>query len=156
MAQERSFGCHGCGYKGSTIIGGGFRNHLTHSPFPALCRACGEVRSVNEAKGATPGCMSCGSSQVTRFGTETREPAQNEVLGKAAERKNCRERIRVKVILRRAVRKGELTQEQADKEEKESDYLFPSLVPPWHEGDHLCPRCGTYGLRFSDVTMFLD
>lgn len=156
MAKVRDFSCKGCDYNGSTTIGGGFRNHRTHSPFPALCRACCAVRSINEAEGATPGCLSCSSGEVTRFGVETREPAQNQVLVKAAERANCRERLRFKAILRRLVREGRLTKEEADKEEKESDFLFPSLVPAWHEGDHLCPQCGTYGLRFSDVTALID
>lgn len=156
MAQVRSFDCSGCGYKGATTIGGGQRNHLTHSPFPAICQVCRAVQSVNEAKAAPPGCMNCGSDEVARFGTETREPTQNEVLVKAAERQDCRERLRFKAILRRAVRNGELTQEQADQEEKDSDFLFSSVAPPWHEGDHLCPQCGAYSLRFSDVTMFMD
>lgn len=156
MAQRRSFRCQACGYAGSTTEGGGFRNYLTHSPFPALCRACGAVRSVNKAEGAASGCMTCGSTEVTDFGVETRDPEQNATLIKAAERLRCRDALRTKAILRRAVRQGELTPEEAAEGEIDSASWLTASDPPWHEGDHFCPQCLTYGLRFSGVTMFLD
>jgi hypothetical protein len=104
------------------------------------------------AKGATPGCMICGSSEVTLFGTETREPIQNEALMKAAAREYCREILRGKVRLRRAVREGEISPEEIDG----NDFWFPPSEPDWNEGVHLCPQCRSYGLHFSDITMFLD
>lgn len=156
MAQTRSFKCQGCGYSGSTTIGGGFRNHLTHSPFPALCRCCVGVRSINAATSSAADCMTCGSTDVTEFGLKTRSPEENEELTNAAQRNRCREVIRVKVILRRAVRRGELTQEQIADEELDGERFMPNSDPPWHVGRHLCPRCNAYALQFSAVTMFLD
>jgi len=154
MGQERNFCCQACNHDGFVTVGGGFRNHLTYSPFPALCRPCGEVRSINRAKGAAHGCMTCGSTEATTFGAETRDPGQHEALIRAAERVRGEEMDRAKVSLRSAVRRGELTPEE---EAERGGYAWLSLdEPEWHEGDHLCPRCGSYGLRFSDVTMFLD
>lgn len=150
----RSFCCTECSYKGSTTDGGVRSNYKEHNPFPAICRSCGSLRSINRAAAAVPGCMTCGSLDVTEIGIETRDPEQNADHMKKAKLERARERKNFKARLRRAVAAGKLTPEEAEVDDDE--IFLTSLYPRWEAGRHLCPKCKKFGLTFSRVAMFLD
>lgn len=55
-----------CGYRASSLIGGGMMNFMTVCYFPALCERCGELVQINLFKKRVR-CPRCKSSRVRPY-----------------------------------------------------------------------------------------
>jgi hypothetical protein len=98
--------------------------------------------------------MKCGSLDVVEIGVETRRPEQNEELLRmiALERSKYQRRH---LSMQSPSVPGSTPKAKELVEGNLGDDMFKIIIP-WYSGKHLCPKCLSFGITFSDVNRFID
>ena len=133
MGQKMLAGCKLCDHSRVIVSVGGTRSDfLTYDPFPAICKNCQELTSVNlRVEPLT--CSVCQSTNVVQYGEATKN-------------------LKLELNKLRAHWSNSVSKMTVDLPGSSGNRDYS----PWYDGQHLCPKCNQYGFEFGPTVAFYD